>query len=598
MLMAGICPLWADAVTFEATVNAPQVSLDEIMQLTLSVTGVNNDLDPVSLPVIDGFSAKYVGPSTSVSIINGDYHSERSFIYDLFPNRVGKFQIPSISATIAGQTYTTKPIDVEVLASSAQASAPAQASSGTAVQNQAPSEESLKDKILVKVLFDKTDVYLNESIPVTIKLLVNDVPVRDIQYPQFDKSGITVDDFEKPLQNSEVVDGVRYDTVVFKTNIYPDRSGDLTFGPVQIQGNVLYKTGQQNPFDQANNIFGADVFNNFFDSYASRPITAASDPVQLHVSSLPSDGRPDDFSGAIGRSFDFHASVSPSQVKAGDPLTLKMDVKGSGNLKNLKMPEFQEPGFKTYAPQIKNGEGDKSVEQVIIPISAGAKQVPALRFSYFDTDTNSYKTITQGPFSVQVTAPNPDQEFKAIGFSDVSKQGPALLTDQFSFGKIFRKTGRFFKGLFRSVWFWSSAGGILAVGIAFVWWRGFQERLDNDPAFARKLKALKEARQVLALAEKQISTGTSKDFYALLSKSLRDYLANKLDRSKAALSVNDISNHLKTIPLDEAHITQLATLLEQSDLVCFAGAAVGPDKMRADLTQAQGLVTYLERSLK
>ena len=166
-------------ITFEATVNSPRVSLDEVLQLTLTVTGVNENLDPISLPVLDGFSAKYLGPSTSVSIVNGDYHSERSFIYNLFPNKVGQFQIPPISATIAGQTYTTKPLISKFSKALPRPKLPA----GTSDQNQAPSAESLKDKILIMVSVDKTEVYLNQRVPLTIKLLVNDVPIRDIQYP-------------------------------------------------------------------------------------------------------------------------------------------------------------------------------------------------------------------------------------------------------------------------------------------------------------------------------------------------------------------------------------------------------------------------------
>src|SRR5208283_4582477 len=142
MLMATSSVLWADAITFEATVNSPRVSLNEALQLTLTITGVNENLDPISLPVLDGFSAKYLGPSTSVSIVNGDYHSERSFLYDLFPSKVGKFQIPSISATIAGHNYTTKPIDIEVFQNTDQAQASGQPS------DQGPSAESLKDKLL------------------------------------------------------------------------------------------------------------------------------------------------------------------------------------------------------------------------------------------------------------------------------------------------------------------------------------------------------------------------------------------------------------------------------------------------------------------
>ena len=87
MLIATTAVVRADTVSFEATVSSSKISLSEVLQLTLTVTGVKDDLDPISLPVVDGFSAKYLGPSTSVSIVNGDYHSQRSFIYNLFPNK-------------------------------------------------------------------------------------------------------------------------------------------------------------------------------------------------------------------------------------------------------------------------------------------------------------------------------------------------------------------------------------------------------------------------------------------------------------------------------------------------------------------------------
>ena len=594
MLMASSGVLWAEAVSFESTVNSPRVSLDEVMQLTLSITGVNDNLDPVSLPVLDGFTAKYLGPSTNVSIINGVYHSERAFVYNLFPNKVGKFQIPAITATIAGQTYATKPIDVEVTESSAQAQAP----SGPSTQNQAPSAESLKDKILVIASVDKKDVYLNECVPLRIKLLVNGVPIRDIQYPQFEKQGFLVDDFDKPQQSSGVFNGVRYDTVEFKINVYPNRLGDLTLGPVQIQGNVVYKTGQSNPFNQDSSFLGADVFSNFFDSYAARPVTVSSDPIVLHVSTLPSENRPIDFSGAIGQSFDFQASVSPLQVRVGDPLTLKMELKGIGNFKNLKIPVFQAPGFKSYEPKIKGTPDDKTAEEVIIPTLTEIREVPALHFSYFDTSLKDYKTITQGPFPIQVTAPSPDQEFKAVGFSNLNPVPATVSANQFSFGKMFKKIHHLIKKLCGSIWFWVSLGIVLVAGVSFFLWRRFQERLQNDPAFARRLKAVKEAKQALSQAKGYIAKARVKDFYALLSKVLRDYLANKWHQPAAALSVDEILAKLKAAKVDEKHISQLKFILEQSDLVCFAGANRDTAGMQADLSQTQDIITHLEKSLK
>jgi len=594
MLMATSSVVWADTVTFEATVNSSKISLNEVMQLTLTVTGSKDNLDPVSLPVIDGFSAKYLGPSTSVSIVNGDYHSERSFIYNLFPNKVGHFQIPPISATIAGQTYVTKPIDIEVVENAAGL----QASNSPPDQNQAPSAESLKDKILIMVAVDQTEVYLNQRIPMSVKLLVNGVPMRDIQFPpQFEKNGFTVDDFQKPQQYSQGLNGIKYDVVEFKTNIYPTHRGDVSIGPIQIAGNIIYKSGRNNPFNQDNNFFGTDIFNNFFDAYAERPVTITSPVIHLHVSPLPQEARPPDFSGAVGQ-FDFQASVSPSHVRAGDPITLKMDLKGSGNFKSAQMPVFQGKGFKTYDPQIKEGVDEKTAEQVIIPTLARIQQVPALRFSYFDPSVKDYRTVTQGPFAIQVKAPGPDQEFKAIGFSDISREPSTLVGHQFSFGKIFNKITRGGKKLCQSMVFWVSLGVIFLAGISYFLWRRFQDRLENDPAFARRLKAFKEARQALRPAQEYIKTGRHKDFYALLSKVLRDYLANKWHQSSAGLSVEEILRQLKSVPIDETHMAQVKTLLNTSDLVCFAGAGRDCDQMQSDLFLIQSLLNYLQQHLK
>ena len=137
---------------------------------------------------------------------------------------------------------------------------------------------------------------------------------------------------------------------------------------------------------------------------------------------------------------------------------------------------------------------------------------------------------------------------------------------------------RILRKLCGSVWFWVSLGFIFVAGVAYFLWRRFQDRLENDPAFARRLKAVREARQALIPAGEYISSGNPKDFYALLSKVLRDYLANKWHQSSAALSVEAILGNLKKAKIDEVHITQVKTILEQADLVCFAGSSADSAK--------------------
>ena len=99
-------------------------------------------------------------------------------------------------------------------------------------------------------------------------------------------------------------------------------------------------------------------------------------------------------------------------------------------------------------------------------------------------------------------------------------------------------------------------------------------------------------------AKEYIPRTQTKDFYALLSKVLRDYLANKWHKPAAALSVEEILGNLKTAKVEEKHIAQVKIILEQSDLVCFAGANRDAAQMRADLSQTQDLIAHLEKFLK
>jgi hypothetical protein len=273
-----------------------------------------------------------------------------------------------------------------------------------------------------------------------------------------------------------------------------------------------------------------------------------------------------------------------------------MDLKGSGNFKSVQMPLFHGDGFKTYEPKIKDGVDEKTGEQVIVPISAGIKQVPALHFSYFDPSIKDYRTVTQGPFAIQVVAPGPDQEFKAVGFADMSREPSTLVVHQFSFGKIFHKIQKGFKKLCRSVVFWVILAFVVVAGVAYFLWRRFQDRLENDPAFARRLKAIKEARQALAGAREYIATGKPKDFYALLSKTLREYLANKWHLSSASLSVEEIIGKLRSAKIDETYITQVKDMLNTSDLVCFASAHREANQMQSDLALTQSIINYLEKA--
>ena len=105
----------ADGISITAQVNRNRVALGSSLTLTVTINGAKDDMAPIELPTMDGLESQYVGPSRQITIINGNYSSRLSFNYVLKPEKVGQLQIPSIAATINGQSYKTEPISMEVV---------------------------------------------------------------------------------------------------------------------------------------------------------------------------------------------------------------------------------------------------------------------------------------------------------------------------------------------------------------------------------------------------------------------------------------------------------------------------------------------------
>jgi len=107
---------YSQDIRVEAEVSSQKVSLGSAIQFTITIHG-NSNIGPIQLPPIDGFEVRYLGPSTRVSYVNGQQSSSKSFIYSLFPQREGKFQIPTFDVMISGKMYTLQAVPLEVVAS-------------------------------------------------------------------------------------------------------------------------------------------------------------------------------------------------------------------------------------------------------------------------------------------------------------------------------------------------------------------------------------------------------------------------------------------------------------------------------------------------
>ncbi len=589
---------FAEGISFDASLDADRVAMGSAAQLTLTVHGTQ-DVSQIALPAIDGFEARFVGPSTQIKVVNGEYSTVKAFSYMLIPLKEGKFTIPSVEVNINGQSYLSRPIVVEVVAATAAAGAPG----GTPdPQGAAPGilndAQAIAERVQMVLLMPAASSYVHEEVPITVKLYVRELPIQDISFPQIPQEGFVLSEFARPKQYQEQVNGKTFEVVEFNARLTPTRDGELNLGPAVVTGNLMIKNNvRRNPF--GNSVFEDDFFSGFFNSYQKKPVTISSRPFTFQVKPLPLEGKPADFAGAVGR-FTFDVSAAPLKVKAGDPVTLKMAVAGTGDMKTVKMPAFKDARFKVYDPQIKETDGQKTLEQVIIPVNEGQGEVPAVAFSYFDTSTGQYATITRGPFPVEVLPMDKGQEFQAVGFTErpvsllKESLGKDIVFVKDHAGKLSQKQG------------WLGRNGILlAVFVLYLNIWGvlmgvylYRRKLLNDPGFARRSAALRVAKAAISALKAQIRENGAKDFYTLLFRLFTQYLERKINVPPGNADLASIEAELLARGVEKSKILLLKELFELAERARFASASVSVADMQRSLFDLEDILDAIERRVK
>jgi tetratricopeptide (TPR) repeat protein len=601
-------PARAD-ISVRASLNPQRAQVGEPLTLAIEISGAQN----VAAPAVtaDGFDVQYVGPSTQISIVNANVSSSVQHRYSLLPLRAGHFTLGPFTVEYQGKTYQTASFNVDVTASAqspqgqvpqAQApqgqARPAPPSTGQSGVTQPGTAAARALRLTVSV--PQQDVYLHERVPLDVTLYVGSIRVANLQYPTLAADGLSVDKFPEPSQRQQVIDGETYQVVHFQTAVVPLRAGTLTIGPASLQLNVLTQ--------RRNSLFNDPFFQHFFQddpfSTERRRMELHSDPITLNVLPLPEEGKPAGFSGAVGR-FTLQVSAAPTEVTAGDPITLRMMLNGSGNLAEATPPELMNTdGFRAYETHPGKSEDGgpgsttiaKSFEQVLIPNDAHVRAVPAVHFSYFDPQTRRYETARTDPIALVVRPPQnaARQEVFAAGtpgqrIAPEEKLGHDIVYIKDDPGTLSVRSEHWYGSPF--FWLWQPVPLLLFVAAA--WYDRRRQRLTGDVRYARFSRAGRQARQGLAVAEKALAKGEATAFYDAVSRTMQEYLAAKLDLPPGAIDADAVAR--RGVPADSLqHIGQFFATCEQ---IRFAPTSSDGD-MRGVLTLAQQIVRRLERLRK
>lgn len=587
---------WAAEKKFEISIDRNRIAIGEKVQLGLAFYGTQSMPAP-DLGNIDGLDIKYIGPSTMMTVINGQVSSSITHMYYVQPLKIGKFQLGPFTFKYKGDDYVSNMVTLEAVEE--RVAPMAQAPGANMLQ-----QLNMGDRIYLTLFVDKPAAYVNELIPVTVKLYVNRLNVSDIQLPSFDQEGFSKVEFKEPKQYRERVAGMIFDVLEFKTSIFGTKAGEYRLGPAKIKCSVMVpRTASRGPMADdffPNDPYGGSMFDDFFTRFERYPLELKSSDAQIVVLPVPDQGRPAGFTGAVG-DYQFIFTASPTKVKVGDPITVKMDINGSGNFNTVLIPNLDNTsGFKIYEPQVKTEENRKSFTQVLIPETDTVTQVPKASFTYFDTGAREFKTITQGPIPLQVDKGKEEAPSQVVGPTPgVEPPAPAKETDLgrdiiyikespgiwFRKGKVYYKTGTFFAVIFVPFVFL----------IAFYAVQRRRMRLKVDAAYSGRVMAFRSSRKGLKDLGRQLKTEDPKIFYETIFNTLQNYLGYRLHIPPAGVTANTAVESLISRGIDPAMVSKVRRLFEACDTARFAFRQVDDMKMRDDKKELEDILKYFER---
>lgn len=592
IVVAGLSGLKAQDVEFKAI--APEaVVVGQQFRLTFSVNAEAKDLRVQELPDFDVLMGPTPSQSHSTVITNGKRTSETnySFTYILMAKKEGTFNIPPATIKVKNANYTSNALVVKVL--------PEDKASEAANQN-AQGATGISDKdLFMRMIVSKRKIYEQESILVTFKLyFLSSVTPQSFKFPTFE--GFLVQEIEQP-QNGiptkmENYNGRNYQTAVMKeVLLFPQRSGNLTIesGKYEVVAQVRNTNQRRQSF-----------FDDFFDMYRDVKVTLTTAPATIEVKPLPS-GKPAGYGNAVGN-FTMTSSINATEVKANEAVTITVKINGTGNLRVIKNPEVVFPNdFDVFDPNVslnaKNStsgvNGSKTIEYMAIPRYGGEFEIPAITFSYFDTKTETYKTIQSEPYKLQVEKGEGEGNAPVVT-NFTNRESVRVLGQDIRYLKVkgidFVSTEEIFFGSF--LYYMSYLIPTILFIIFFFIYRK-QVKENANIALVRTKKANKMAVRRLKNAGKLLKENQKEAFYEEVSRALWGYLSDKLNMPQAMLTKDNVETELLKYGVNEELIKEFLDILNTCEFARYAPSQAS-DAMDQLYTLTADAIGKMENTIK
>jgi len=538
-LLLACCVAPALAATVRATVDRNAIQLGESLTLSIILEGVQG-AQP-DLPPIPNFDIVERGSSFSADLTRGV--SQQILTYRLQPKQAGTFVIPAMQFNLAGQAQTTQPIQVRVVAPTVL-------------------------PWFAKIVVPKPQLFVGEVAEVELRIYFQEG--RMTQFPQVPADpGLQVaSKWPQPAQTRESISNQIYNVYVFRLPVTPVKAGLVSLGPANATLLVPDRAARQDSF------FGRP----------ERAVSVVAEKVMIQVLPVPTENAPPTFTGAVG-SFTMNVSATPTNLAAGDPITLRVKINGRGALDAVQLPPQPDwSEFKTYPPSIKiegadanNTSGTKIFEQAVVPARAGLKVLPPFAFSFFDPNQKTFRTLKGPSIGLNVTAGGAGSTAMPTlpGATNAAPAAPAS-----DLAHIKPHLGAAVPGtlLLTRPWFLLAQLAPPLVWLATLWLRRRRERFLNDPRLRRRAEVFHKVRDGMKDLRAAAEANDSEKFFATGLRLLQEQIGERIDTPPNAITEAVVDERLRPAGAAPELCGAVRELFQMCDLARYA-----PVKSSAEL---------------
>ncbi|HVU27519.1 MAG TPA: BatD family protein [Verrucomicrobiae bacterium] len=522
------------AATFTVSLDRDTVSLGENTTLLLTFDSGSPQAIP-QIPNVPNLQIDYVNKVINFNSVNNQSDLKITIAYSVTPQSTGKFTIPAITVDVNGQPVSSQPLRLTVVKANATISADSKPGSQMA---------------FLRLTAPKNEFFVGEVFQLEFDLFVNGNAANAADLAEsFLARGMglisangfrTLNSAAAPIRQVQIGNSTYVEASLI-TALSPSKIGTLTVTCTNAKATLQLPLAnqRQDPF------FGFGMFR----QVENRQVSLSADPLSIEGVPLITSNVPANFNGAVG-DYTMNVTAGPTNVAVGDPITVRVQISGRGDLAALALPE--QPAwhdFKTFSPTAHTDisdqlgiEGTKTFEQIVTPQNTDVHELPAFSFSFFNPETKTYQTLTQSPVSLAVHSSGATT-VPVIAATKTAETPPTpqdILPIKQNLGALAQTTAP----LVTSPAFLALQSlPVLAWFAAFVW-RKRADNLANNPRLQRQRRVAQIVENGLKDLQRFATENNSDEFFATLFRLLQEQLGERLNCPSSSITESVVDERL------------------------------------------------------